>query len=72
MFSRAKRIAAIPVRTFFGMGELTVTIQKRLFLSNILMLIIPVLVEQSKEFLCSTEDLSHSKLYYTAEKYLVS
>lgn len=61
-----------PVRTFFGMGELTVTIKKRLFLSNILMLIIPVLVEQSKEFLCSTEDLSHSKLYYTAEKYLVS
>ena len=28
MFSRAKRIAAIPVRTFFGMGELTVTIKK--------------------------------------------
>lgn len=72
MFSREKRIAAIPVRTFFGMGELTVTIQKRLFLSNILMLIIPVLVERSKEFLYSTEDLSHSKLYYTAEKYLIS
>ena len=51
----------------FGMGKLTVTIKKRLFLSNILMLIIPVLVEQSKEFLCSTEDLSHSKLYHTAE-----
>lgn len=110
MFSWEERIAAIPVRTFFGMGELTVTIKKRLFLSNILMLIIPVLVsvlmvllsgflffnlfykqfmdetvkennlsymhevlvEQSKEFLCSTEDLSHSKLYHTAEKYLVS
>lgn len=28
MFSREKRIAAIPVRTFFGMGELTVTIKK--------------------------------------------
>ncbi|WP_302191790.1 hypothetical protein [uncultured Ruminococcus sp.] len=43
------------------------TIKKRLFLSNILMLIIPVLVEQSKELLCSTEDLSHFKLYHTAE-----
>lgn len=86
------------------------TIKKRLFISNTLMLIIPalvsilmilisvflfmnlfykqlmdetvkennlsyiheLLVEQSKEFLDSKEDVSDSKLYHTVEKYLAS
>ena len=84
------------------------TIKKRLFISNTLMLIIPalvsiliilismflfmnlfykqfmdetvkennlsyiheLLVEQSKEFLDSNEDITDSKLYHTIEKYL--
>lgn len=86
------------------------TIKKRLFLSNILMLIIPalvsilmilvsgflfmnlfykqfmdetvhennlshiheILVEQSKEFLATEEDVADSKFYHTVEKYLAS
>ncbi|WP_295217373.1 HAMP domain-containing sensor histidine kinase [Ruminococcus sp.] len=86
------------------------TIKKRLFISNTLMLVIPalvsiliifislflfmnlfykqlmnetgkennlsyiheLLVEQSKEFLGSKEDVSDSKLYHTVEKYLTS
>ena len=86
------------------------TIKKRLFISNTLMLIIPalvsiliilismflfmnlfykqfmdetvkennlsyiheLLVEQSKEFLDSNEDITDSKLYHTIEKYLSS
>lgn len=100
----------INLSLYMKWADSVMTIKKRLFISNTLMLIIPalvsilmifisvflfmnlfykqfmdetvtennlshiheLLVEQSKEFLDSKEDVSDSKLYHTVEKYLSS